>query len=226
MYFILLFALLTIALVVERTYSLYFKYKDVPKDFRKKVLAFVSHGDFKGAIDYINLEQEKGSSPAMSVVKKGVTLREKAASDEVLQARMDEDLTKEIGKIDNRTGFLSMFGNVSTLFGLLGTVTGLISSFAGVAAASPVERANLLSQGISEALNSTAFGLIAAIPALVFFAIFTNKTDRIIARITETTSEIYHDLLFYGVNDSKKDESFDVSLAEVNATDESKSITN
>ena len=90
-----------------------------------------------------------------------------------------------------------MFGNVATLFGLLGTVTGLISSFAGVAAASPVERANLLSQGISEALNSTAFGLVAAIPALVAYAVFQNRTEQIISSLTEQASEIYHDFLFY-----------------------------
>ncbi|CAN0275997.1 unnamed protein product [Chrysoparadoxa australica] len=110
---------------------------------------------------------------------------------------MDEQLSKEIGSYDRRTGFLDMFGIVATLFGLLGTVTGLISSFAGVAAASPVERANLLSQGISEALNSTAFGLVAAIPALVAFAVFQNKTERIIGAITEQASELYHDFLFY-----------------------------
>jgi biopolymer transport protein ExbB/TolQ len=116
---------------------------------------------------------------------------------------MDEQLTKEISFYDKRTGFLSMFGNVATLFGLLGTVTGLISSFAGVAAASPVERANLLSQGISEALNSTAFGLLAAIPALVAFAVFTNKTEQIVGEITEGSSELYHDLLFYTENDEE-----------------------
>ena len=109
---------------------------------------------------------------------------------------MDEELTGEITKIDKRTGFLAMFGNVATLLGLLGTVTGLISSFAGVSSASPLERATLLGQGIAEALNSTAFGLVAAIPALVAFAIFQNKTDALINELTEETSKIYHDLLF------------------------------
>ena len=198
MYFILLFGLLTIGFIVERAIVLYTKYRDVPADFRRNVLAFIAAGDFKGAKDYI--ETTAGDTSIGKVAMTGVKLRMNGSGDEALQARMDEQLSREISYYDKRTGFLAMFGNVATLFGLLGTVTGLISSFAGVASASPVERANLLSQGISEALNSTAFGLIAAIPALVAFAIFQNKTEQIVTRITEACSELYHDLLFYTEN--------------------------
>ena len=60
-----------------------------------------------------------------------------------------------------------------------------------------IEVGDLLSQGISEALNSTAFGLVAAIPALVAYAIFQNRTEKIISSLTEQASEIYHDFLFY-----------------------------
>jgi biopolymer transport protein ExbB/TolQ len=102
-----------------------------------------------------------------------------------------------ITRIDRRTGFLSMFGNVATLVGLLGTITGMIHSFAAVAQANPMDRATLLSKGIAEAMNCTAFGLIVAVPALVTFAIFQNKTDLMIGDITQKTSEIYHDLIFF-----------------------------
>jgi biopolymer transport protein ExbB/TolQ len=201
MYFILLFGLLTVGFIVERSIALYLKYKKTPKDFRRNVLAFIAAGDFIGARDYI---QTQGQNCSVSkVALTGINLRINGAGDEALQARMDEQLSREISYYDKRTGFLAMFGNVATLFGLLGTVTGLISSFAGVASASPVERANLLSQGISEALNSTAFGLIAAIPALVAFAVFQNKTERIVTSITEESSELYHDILFYTENDKE-----------------------
>lgn len=201
MYFILLFGLLTVGFIIERGIVLYAKYKDVPADFRRNLLAFIAAGDFKGAKDYV--EATAPNTSIGKVAMTGIKLRLSGAGDEALQARMDEQLSREITHYDKRTGFLAMFGNVATLFGLLGTVTGLISSFAGVAAASPVERANLLSQGISEALNSTAFGLVAAIPALVAFAIFTNRTEQIVSRITEASSELYHDLLFYTDNSSK-----------------------
>lgn len=202
MYFILVFGILTLGLIIERTTVLYLKFKSIPKNFRRDVLAFIASGDYAGAISYT--EQNASGTSIGRVVIAGLRQRINARGDEALQARMDEQLTKEINHYDKRTGFLSMFGNVATLFGLLGTVTGLISSFAGVAAASPVERANLLSQGISEALNSTAFGLLAAIPALIAYAIFQNKTDRIVAEVTEQSSELYHDILFYTEADKEE----------------------
>ncbi|MBD64246.1 MAG: gliding motility protein [Halobacteriovoraceae bacterium] len=204
MYFILLFGLLTTGFIIERGIVLYTRYKAVKKDFRRNVLAFISAGDFAGAKAYIT-ECGADKTSVGRVVLAGLRQRENASGDEALQARMDEQLNREISFYDRRTGFLAMFGNVATLFGLLGTVTGLISSFAGVASASPVERANLLSQGISEALNSTAFGLIAAIPALVAYAVFQNKTERIVSDITEAASELYHDLLFYTENQQSID---------------------
>ncbi len=202
MYFILAFGLLTFAFIIERSIALYLMHKAAPADFRKNILSFISQGDFKAARDYIEMSAGKTSLGRITMV--ACKLRSTGAGDEALQARMDEQLSKEISSYDKRTGFLAMFGNVSTLFGLLGTVTGLISSFAGVAAASPVERANLLSHGISEALNSTAFGLVAAIPALVAFAVFQNKTESIITDLTERSSELYHDFLFY--TESHKEE--------------------
>ena len=201
MYFILAFGILTFGFIIERTTVLYLKFKSTPKNFRRDVLAFIASGDYSGAMTYT--EKNAANTSLGRVVMAGLRQRMNARGDEALQARMDEQLTKEINHYDKRTGFLSMFGNVATLFGLLGTVTGLISSFAGVAAASPVERANLLSQGISEALNSTAFGLLAAIPALVAYAIFQNRTDGIVAEITESSSELYHDILFYTEADAK-----------------------
>lgn len=204
MYFILAFLVLTIGFIFERFYALYATYKDVPADFRKNLLTFIGRGDFKSAKAYLELGANQTSLGRVAEV--AIKMRSQGAGDEALQARMDEQLSKEISSYDKRTGFLAMFGNVATLFGLLGTVTGLISSFAGVAAASPVERANLLSQGISEALNSTAFGLVAAIPALVAYAIYQNRTEKIVNSLTERSSEIYHDFLFYTESHQNEEE--------------------
>jgi biopolymer transport protein ExbB len=200
MYFILLFGILTMVFIVERSIALYLKHKEAPANFRKTLLSFIARSEYKEAKDYI--EMQAAETSIGRVAKVGFKMRETMAADDALQARMDEALSNEINHYDKRTGFLAMFGNVATLFGLLGTVTGLISSFAGVAAASPVERANLLSQGISEALNSTAFGLLAAIPALVAYAIFQNRTEAIVSKLTQQASEIYHDFLFYSENEN------------------------
>lgn len=193
MYFILAFLVCTIALIIERSIALFKRVEKNPVNFRKNLLAFTSKGDFLGGLGYARTSK----ASLAKVAEVGLEIRANGCADEELQARMDEKLSAEIAHMDKRTGFLAMFGNVATLLGLLGTVTGLIGSFAGVAAADPAERAILLGQGISEALNTTAFGLVAAIPALIAFAIFQNRTEKLVTALTDESSEIFHDILFY-----------------------------
>jgi biopolymer transport protein ExbB len=194
MYAILLFGILSFSLIVERALALYRNYKAPALDFRASILEMIRKGDLQQAENYA---KTAGGSSLSTIVRVGCQIRSASGGDEELQARMDERLSSEISKIDRRTGFLAMFGNVATLIGLLGTIAGMIQSFAAVASASPSDRATLLSKGIAEAMNCTAFGLIVAIPALVAFAFFQNKTDRIVGSMTELTTEIYHDLLFF-----------------------------
>lgn len=196
MYFIFAFAVFTFALIIERYFTLYRKTNEPTATFRNQILNFISTGDFNSAIRYTETANTTENASICRIAKVGCTLRAQGAGDEEIQARMDEALSSEITTIDRNTGFLGMFGNVSTLLGLLGTITGMIHSFAAVANANPADRATMLSRGISEAMNCTAFGLIVAIPALVAYAFYQNKTDKVITKITGMTSEIYHDLMF------------------------------
>jgi biopolymer transport protein ExbB len=206
MYFILIFAVCTVGFIVERAIALYSKVKEPAADFRQKIMAYLPKGDYAGAA--LAAKTAVPATALNNIIEVGCRLRATHAGEEELQARMDEKLAEEISKIDRRIGFLAMFGNVSTLLGLLGTISGMISSFAAVASANPADRATMLSAGISEAMNCTAFGLLVAIPALVFYAIFQNRTDRIVTQLSQVTAQIYHDLLFYtegqGVTETAK----------------------
>lgn len=194
MYFILVFGLMTIAFIAERVSALYFKWKDVPADFRSTLVDHIRRQDLEGGERYA-AKFSKDAALAR-VAELAFALRAAQAGDEEVQARMDEKLNAEIALVDRRTGFLAMFGNVATLVGLLGTIGGMIVAFAGVADANPADRATMLSKGISHALNCTGFGLLVAIPALVFFAVLQNRTDQVIKSLVSGTTEIYHDLLF------------------------------
>jgi biopolymer transport protein ExbB len=119
--FILLFGILTMIFIVERSIALYLKHKDAPANFRKSILSFLARGEFKEASNYIEMSAKNTAIGRIANV--GFKMRANGAADDALQARMDEQLSKEISSYDKRTGFLAMFGNVSTLFGLLGTVT-------------------------------------------------------------------------------------------------------
>jgi biopolymer transport protein ExbB len=191
---ILIVGVVVAAIIVERTLALYRSYRRAPSDVRHKLLTLIAQGNFAEARAYLDMAAPNTS--LARVVNAGLQVRQAGGGDEEVQARMDEALTSEISMIDRRTGFLAVYGNVATLLGLLGTVTGLIASFTGVTNANPAERATMLGLGISEALNTTAFGLAVAIPALVAFAIFQNRTDTIVNELTEESSKIFHDLLF------------------------------
>lgn len=194
MYFILALGIATLAFVVERAVALYFRMKISPKGLRTQILEYISRSDMPGAERF--LKSTHLDTALGRVVNVGVQIRARAGGEEELQSRMDEALTKEIDQIDRKTGFLAMFSNVATLLGLLGTISGMIQSFAAVASANPADRAVLLSKGISEAMNCTAFGLLVAIPALVLYSIFQNRTERLVSELTQSTTQIFHDLLF------------------------------
>jgi biopolymer transport protein ExbB/TolQ len=185
--------------VIERVIALFFRLKDPSAQTRTNLLEYLSRGDLTGGELYIKKNAEGTSLGRITAI--GLQIRNHGGSEEELQARMDEALTSEIARVDRRTGFLAMFGNVATLLGLLGTISGMIHSFAAVASANPADRATMLSKGISEAMNCTAFGLIVAIPALIAYAVFQNRTDRYVTQLTESVTEIYHDLLFLVDND-------------------------
>jgi biopolymer transport protein ExbB/TolQ len=93
---------------------------------------------------------------------------------------MEESLMEVMPRLESRTHYLATFANMATLLGLLGTIIGLIQAFTAVAQANPAEKADLLSASISVAMNTTAFGLMAAIPLLLVHTILQSKTTRII----------------------------------------------
>ena len=97
-----------------------------------------------------------------------------------IESAMEEGLLEALPDIERRTQYLATFANIATLLGLLGTIIGLIAAFTAVANADPAEKATLLSQSISIAMNTTAFGLMAAIPLLMIHSLLQSKTSQII----------------------------------------------
>ena len=85
-----------------------------------------------------------------------------------------------MARLEKRTQYLATLANIATLLGLLGTIIGLIAAFSAVANADPADKASLLSQSISVAMNTTAFGLIAGIPLTLFHAVMQTKTVEIV----------------------------------------------
>lgn len=102
---------------------------------------------------------------------------------ESIEAAMEEGMMDVMPDLVKRTHYLSTFANIATLLGLLGTIVGLISAFAAVATAEPSEKARILSTSISVAMNTTAMGLVTAIPLLLIHSYLVTKTSRIVDNI-------------------------------------------
>lgn len=96
-----------------------------------------------------------------------------------IEIGMEEAMLEISPQLEKRTPYVALLANISTLLGLLGTIMGLIEAFTAVANANPAEKADMLSASISVAMNTTAFGLIAAIPLLIFHAFLISKTSDI-----------------------------------------------
>jgi biopolymer transport protein ExbB len=99
---------------------------------------------------------------------------------EDIEIAMEESMMEIIPQLEKRTPYVALASNIATLLGLLGTIMGLIAAFTAVANANPAEKADLLSASISVAMNTTAFGLIVAIPLLISNQILMAKTSEII----------------------------------------------
>ena len=141
-------------------------------------------GNIQGAISTC----QSSNAPVTRIIAAG--LRRAGGSEHDVQQAMDEEALRELPKIEKRTGYLAMLGNLATLAGLLGTITGLIKSFAGVAGVDPSQKATLLSKGISEAMNCTAFGLFTGIIGLAAFAYLNGKTQNALDDIAEVRKNV------------------------------------
>jgi biopolymer transport protein ExbB/TolQ len=99
---------------------------------------------------------------------------------EDVEQAMEESLMEVMPRLEKRTHYLATFANIATLLGLLGTIIGLINAFTAVSNANPAEKADMLSASISVAMNTTAFGLMVAIPLLLVHTLLQSKTTAII----------------------------------------------
>ncbi|OHE57315.1 MAG: hypothetical protein A2Z47_02990 [Thermodesulfovibrio sp. RBG_19FT_COMBO_42_12] len=109
-------------------------------------------------------------------LEKAKTVKLNRNSREELENHLEEAMLDIIPQLEQRTHYLPTLANVSTLLGLLGTIIGLIRSFQSLAVADPSQKAFLLAQGVSVAMNTTAFGLIVAIPIMLCYSYIQSRT--------------------------------------------------
>lgn len=186
MYLIAIVGGLSVALVISRLMAIKNLVID-RKEFIDNIAPLIIGGNMRQAIAFCDSRQ----APLTTVVKAGLVQALNKRPDEEIQVAMDAAVLRETPKIEGWTSFLAVFGNIGVLIGLLGTIMGMIQSFRAVGEeADPSAKAALLSQGISHALNCTAFGLLVAILAIVAFGYFQLRIQRAESEMIESSMTI------------------------------------
>jgi biopolymer transport protein ExbB/TolQ len=140
------------------------------------VTPYLKSGNLAGAMQVTS----KSGAAIGQIMTYGLNRVRSARRREDVEQAMEESLMEVMPRLEKRTHYLATFANIATLLGLLGTIVGLISAFTAVSTANPAEKADLLSASISVAMNTTAFGLIVAIPLLLVHTLLQTKTTEII----------------------------------------------
>ena len=178
MYPILLILALGLAIAIER-----FLY--ITKTQSKTSKVWTQLIPMLKAQDYARATQltESIKTPLATMLNYGFIRKNANAERSGIESAMEEGMMEVMPVLEQRTHYLATFANIATLLGLLGTIIGLIQAFTAVAGADPAEKADLLSASISVAMNTTAFGLIAAIPLILIHSYLVTKTARLVDNI-------------------------------------------
>jgi len=111
-----------------------------------------------------------------------------------VEMAMEEGLMEVVPLLERRTHYLATFANIATLLGLLGTIIGLIQGFTAVSNVNPAEKADLLAASISVAMNTTAFGLIVAIPLLLIHSWLSSMTNDLVDSLEMASTKFMNSL--------------------------------
>jgi biopolymer transport protein ExbB len=189
MYIILLVLVAGVAIMIERALYILVKNRIDTNAFVNRLLEFIQRDNIRSAIEFCSVS----TAVLPRITRAG--LEEAGKSPAEIQNAFELAAMREIPKLEKRTQYLSTIANIATLLGLLGTIFGLISSFQAVATADASMKASLLSGGISQAMNTTAFGLIVAIPCMLAYSIIQEKTNSLIDEINQNVARVYKRLI-------------------------------
>lgn len=175
MYPIALVLVIGMAVVIERWLFLSYA-KSANRRAFERIMPLLKKRDFKAVLQV----GQSSNAPISRMITAGVARMDSSQRRDDIELAMEEGVMEATPRLEKRTPYLATLANIATLLGLLGTIIGLIAAFTAVADADPTEKASLLSSSISVAMNTTAFGLMSAIPLLLFHSLLQTKTMEIV----------------------------------------------
>ena len=184
MWVILFASICGLAIILEKTYTFLTKEKKLTENEKNKLYKSLRTGNRE---EILRLCKDKTDSVSKSMTKivsnMDINFAELDNSHrQVIEGIISESILEQTTELEKGMSLLGTVVNAAPQLGLLGTVTGMITAFSALTRNSE-STARIVASGISEALYTTAFGLIVAIPALVFYNYFNRQIDIIVAEM-------------------------------------------
>jgi biopolymer transport protein ExbB len=185
---LLFFSVATIAIALDR--AIYLLYHNLRlDDMKDRLEAFIKAGDISGAKQYLSslTRRRMGARILITLVNRS------GLSERQMERAVEAEALSCINSLENGFNFLTALGSLSPLTGFLGTVSGMIGAFKSIAEATEVN-AQIVANGIYEALITTVFGLIIAIIAMIAHSLFSHVVDKFAADVEKTCSDLITEL--------------------------------
>jgi biopolymer transport protein ExbB len=192
-YGMIVLAMFAAAITIERVNALFFSYGLKSDKFLNQIKSYIMNDKIEEAIAFCN-SQGKALLPKLS---KAILERADRDDDSIKTAHEIASM-EIIPMITKRLGYLAMTANVATLIGLLGTIHGLIQSFQAVSFADPAQKQTLLAQGISISMNTTAMGLVVAIPVMIIYSILQSRQNKLLEEVVGQSAKVVDCLVSRG----------------------------
>jgi biopolymer transport protein ExbB len=179
MHAVLVIAIVVIAIIVERAIVIGRGSSVNSRKLTDDLVRRVNQGDVAAARTLSTRSNAPVGRVAQAMLEIG------PADETTLQIAAEDAATLELPGLTKRLAHLSVLANSATLIGLLGTITGLITAISGVGVADAAQRSAYLAAGISEALHTTAFGLMVAIPTLMIQGWLNGRVEGVAQDVDE-----------------------------------------
>lgn len=175
MYPILVILWLGASIAIER-YLYLTRSTSLNRRTSERLMPLIRAGDYAKALSLTS----ESKAAIGRILNYGLARSPGARRRDDIETAMEEGLMEVMPRLEQRTHYIATFANIATLLGLLGTIIGLIQAFTAVSHADPATKADMLSASISVAMNTTAFGLMVAIPLLLVYSVLQSKTTTLI----------------------------------------------
>jgi biopolymer transport protein ExbB len=198
MYPILFCSIMIVGIGIERAYNLRRK-NIIDTEFLKNVR---NHWNWEDV--HLGLQMCNSYDNALSRILKTGLLRFGGKLDEIERA-IEGAGQHEASLMNSNLRVLGAVANITPMMGLLGTVFGMIKAF-DVISQSGTGNPGLVASGISEALITTATGMVVGIPALAMYHYFRGKIDRYVFEMEEISFQLVEELSYESVRNQKAEE--------------------